>query len=200
MSMRLDMMVDGLRNAVYEVHAEAEPPGPDNPHGNAFFAKQTLLQTEQQAQQLIDPLAGRYWQIVNHGVLNGLGQPVAYKLLPGENVGRLARPEASVSRRAGYMEKHVWVTPYHPAENFPAGDYPNQHPGGDGLPRWTHQNRAIVDTDLVIWYTMGNNHIPRPEDWPVMPVVSTGFTLKPAGFFDRNPTLDVPPGPAAACH
>ncbi len=32
----------------------------------------------------------------------------------------------------------------------------------------------------------------RPEDFPVMPVESTGFTLKPAGFFRGNPGLDVP--------
>jgi primary-amine oxidase len=35
--------------------------------------------------------------------------------------------------------------------------------------------------------------VPRPEDWPVMPVASLGFMLKPVGFFDRNPALDVPP-------
>jgi primary-amine oxidase len=29
----------------------------------------------------------------------------------------------------------------------------------------------------------------------VMPVTRTGFTLKPTGFFDRNPTLDVPAPP-----
>ena len=26
-----------------------------------------------------------------------------------------------------------------------------------------------------------------------MPVVTIGFTLKPVGFFERNPALDVPP-------
>jgi primary-amine oxidase len=26
-----------------------------------------------------------------------------------------------------------------------------------------------------------------------MPVTSVGFALRPHGFFDRNPTLDVPP-------
>ena len=41
-------------------------------------------------------------------------------------------------------------------------------------------------------------HVPRPEDWPVMPVARCGFVLKPTGFFDRNPTLDVPP-PAGHC-
>jgi primary-amine oxidase len=40
--------------------------------------------------------------------------------------------------------------------------------------------------------------MPRLEDWPVMPVARCGFTLKPTGFFDRNPTLDVPP-PSPHC-
>lgn len=31
-----------------------------------------------------------------------------------------------------------------------------------------------------------------------MPVDHTGFVLKPYGFFDQNPTLDVPE-PKAAC-
>ncbi len=35
-----------------------------------------------------------------------------------------------------------------------------------------------------------------PGDWPVMPADRVSFWLKPAGFFDRNPALDVPPTPA----
>ena len=37
-----------------------------------------------------------------------------------------------------------------------------------------------------------------------MPTVSLGFMLKPDGFFDRSPALDVPPSPHAEdgphCH
>ena len=51
----------------------------------------------------------------------------------------------------------------------------------------------------MLWHTFGVTHVPRPEDWPVMPVEYTGFTLIPFGFFDRNPALDVPPS-AAHCH
>jgi primary-amine oxidase len=87
------------------------------------------------------------------------------------------------------------VTPYRADERRAAGDYPNQHHGGDGLPRWTAADRPITDTDVVVWHTFGVTHIPRLEDWPVTPVESTGFTLAPAGFFDRNPALDVPPPP-----
>jgi primary-amine oxidase len=189
---RLDMMVDGLKNSVYEVHTEAEPLGPENPYGNAFFAKSTLLTNEAEAQQLIDPLTCRYWKVVNPNSLNRLGEPVGYKLLPGENAPHFLHPTSSVLKRAGFIDKHLWVTPYAPEERYPAGDYPNQHAGGTGLTDWTQANRSIENTDIVLWYVMNVHHIPRPEEWPVMPVAYVGFTLKPVGFFERNPALDVP--------
>jgi primary-amine oxidase len=91
------------------------------------------------------------------------------------------------------MDHHLWVTRYAPDERYPAGEFPYQHRGGDGLPRWVEADRSIEDTDLVVWYTMNHHHVPRPEDWPVMPAARIGFTLKPWGFFDANPGLDVPP-------
>jgi primary-amine oxidase len=33
-----------------------------------------------------------------------------------------------------------------------------------------------------------------------MPVDVVSFWLKPFGFFDRNPALDVPPTPPDTCH
>jgi len=78
-----------------------------------------------------------------------------------------------------------------------AGEFPNQHAGGDGLPRWTAADRSITETDVVLWYTFGVTHFVRPEDWPVMPVEYTGFLLSPFGFFDRNPAIDLPP---PTCH
>ncbi len=192
-SIRLDMAVDGPANSVYEVETEPVPPGPDNPYANAFRPRRTLLRTESQAQRLIDPFTARHWLVVNPGVLNALGEPVGYKLIPHGNVLPFAHEQASVIRRGGFMTKHLWVTPFASRERFPAGDYPNQHPGGDGLPEWTRKDRPIENTDIVLWYTLGSHHIPRPEDWPVMPVERVGFTLKPFGFFDANPSLDVPP-------
>ena len=199
-NLRLDMMVDGPNNSVYEVHSESEPIGPENPHGNAFFAKATLLSRELEAQQVIDPLAARYWRIVNPAVKNWLDEPVGYTLLPGENTLPFAHPDSNVMQRAGFARKHLWVTPYAAHENFPAGDYPNQHRGGDGLPAWTSNNRSIENTDVVVWYTMNAHHVSRTEDWPVMPVSTIGFTLKPTDFFDRSPALDVPPPAAHGDH
>ena len=52
----------------------------------------------------------------------------------------------------------------------------------------------------MVWYTFGHHHVPRPEDWPVMPVATAGFKLKPVGFFERNPALDVPPSQPDSDH
>ena len=112
----------------------------------------------------------------------------------------LAHPDSSVGKRAGFAQHNLWVTPYRADERRAAGNYPNQHEGGDGLPRWTAADRSLVDTDVVVWYTFGLTHIVRPEDWPVTPVEYTGFLLRPFGFFDRNPALDVPPSEPGPCH
>ena len=199
---RMDMSVDGEANSVFEVNTVAAPPGPDNPHGNAFYAEKTLLGTEHEAQRVIDPMSGRYWMVSNPSAKNALGQPVSYKLMPGENILPFAHPDASIIKRAGFMTKHLWVTPYHRDEIAATGPYPNQHPGGAGLPEYTKNNRSVEDTDVVLWYTLGYHHVPRPEDWPISPVAYCGFSLKPVGFFDTNPVLDVPPSDHCekACH
>ncbi len=197
---RLDMAVDGANNTVVEVDTVVAPAGEGNPYGNAFYARPTALKTEQVAQRLIDPFAARYWQITNPNATNKTGASVAYKLMPGENTLPFAQPESSIAKRGAYMWKHLWVTPYNPKERYPAGEYPNQHQGGDGLPAWTQADRSVENTDLVVWYVMNGNHIGRLEDWPVMPVTNIGFKLKPSGFFDHNPALDVPPSNGAHCH
>jgi len=95
-------------------------------------------------------------------------------------------------QRAGFAKQHLWVTPYTPEEQYAAGDYPNQHAGGAGLPEWTRANRTVENSRIVVWYNVGVHHAPRIEDWPVMPVAHAGFMLRPNGFFTRNPAIDLP--------
>ena len=196
---RLDLEVDGPVNEAFEVSTEPLPAGEDNPWSNGFIPVARRLESEREAQRDVDPASGRYWKFANPGVHNRLGEPVAYKLVPSSTPTMLARPDSSVGRRAGFARHNLWVTPFAPDERRGAGDYPNQHPGGDGLPRWTAQDRPLTGTDIVAWHTFGVTHLPRPEDWPVMPVEYCGFHLMPLGFFDANPSLDVPP-PDGACH
>jgi primary-amine oxidase len=186
---RLDLDVDGGHNEVYEVDVVPDPGSSDH----SFKPHATRLETEQQAQRIVDPAKSRTWKVVNPDVRNGVGEPVAYKLVPGSTPTLLADPSSSVGRRAAFASRNLWVTPYEPGEIRAAGSYPNQSAGGEGLPQWTSADRSLVGTDIVLWHTFGVTHIPRPEDWPVMPVEYAGFSLVPVGFFDRNPALDVPP-------
>jgi primary-amine oxidase len=202
-NMRLDFDLDGVANTVQRVDVVPDPAGDDNPFGNAFQARATPLKSEKEARGKLNLETARTWKIVNPGMKNHIGEPVGYKLLPGDNSVPFASPEAWWRKRARFVDHHVWVTPYESGERYGAGDYPNQSRGGDGLSRWTENDRPIEDTDVVLWYTFGHTHIPRPEDYPVMPTAYIGFTLKPAGFFTANPANDVPPsakkGSAGSC-
>jgi primary-amine oxidase len=191
---RLDLDVDGPANTVYASQSEAVAVGEDNPHGLGLVLRDTPLRTEAEGRQDYDWRAQRGWKVVNDNVGNGLGTPVGYKLVPTGSFPPLLDPSSPAFRRAEAIGHTLWVTPYRPDERWPCGDFPNLSERDAGLPRWTAQDRPIENTDVVLWYVFGIHHITRPEDWPVMPVDTVSFWLKPFGFFDRNPALDVPPG------
>ena len=171
------------------------PPGtPENPWGNAFGTTATLLETELAARRNVDPSRSRTWRIANRC------RPQRRRRADGLQAA--ARVDADAAGPPG-LERGP---PRRLRRAQPVGHAvrPRGAAGGRRLPQpapraapacptWTAQDRPIVDTDIVLWHTFGVTHIPRPEDWPVMPVEYTGFTLVPFGFFDRNPALDVPP-------
>lgn len=191
---RLDMEVDGGGNTVMECDSQAVPLGPKNPNGNAFFVEERPLKSELEAQRCVDFEKMRYWKIVNPNVKNWTGRPTGYKLEAGSAVQPFTHPEGPSGRRAGFAYKHLWVTPFHPDERFPAGDFVHLSKGGEGLPTWTKQDRPVENADLVVWHSFGLHHLPRNEDHPVQPCVLCGFKLMPTGFFDQNPIIDLPPG------
>ena len=197
-SARLDMMIDGQVNAVDEIDVQGSPVGPENPYGNALVQQVTRLSRESEAGRRAAPERDRVWRVSNPEVTNRFGRPVSFTLYPQAAPTLLADPSSSLYARARFATNHLWVTRYDPAHRYSAGDFVNQHPGGGGIPAFIAGDHHIDGADVVLWHTFGPTHFPRPEDWPVMPVSRCGFTLKPTGFFGRNPTLDVPPTHGAA--
>lgn len=128
-----------------------------------------------------------------------MGEPVAYRLHAGATAQLLLHDDSPMRRHAKFAAQQLWVTPYEPSERFAAGDYPWQNRGPDGLPRWTEADRNIDNEDIVVWYVVGAHHVPRVAECPVMPVAKVGFHLMPDGFFDGNPSLDLP-RPRHTCH
>jgi primary-amine oxidase len=190
---RLDLDVDGEANTVYATDSIALETGPGNPYGLAMVERATPLRTEAEGRQDYDWQCQRTWKVSSSTERNALGTPTAYKLVPGGALPALLDPSSPVFERAQVIGHTLWVTPYHPDERWPCGEMPTQSTSDTGLPVWTAQNRPIEDTDVVLWYVFGINHVTRPEEWPVMPVDTVSFWLKPSGFFHRNPALDVAP-------
>ncbi len=192
LSFRLDMEVDGPQNTVYEVDTVPLPLGPENPYHNTFTAQATPIRDESQSGREVNSSAARHWRISNDALENSIGEPPAYALTPGATISMMADERSMIAQRAAFARKQLWVTAYDASERYPGGDYPAQSDPGLGIPAWIAANRPLAQSDVVLWYTVGMNHIVRPEDWPVMPVQRAGFSMKPWGFFAHNPGLDVP--------
>ena len=190
-SYRLDLDVDGAANTVYSM--DSSPISADrNPKGEIFAMSERPLASERAAVSDVSFASARAWRVVNTHQRNALGQFTGYTLVPGAVTPAFARPGSAPLRTAGFIAHQLWVTPYSPNEQYAAGEFQNLGLDNQGLPTWTAADRRLTDTDVVLWYTLGITHIPRPEDWPYMPAHRGGFRLVPTSFFSRDPVLDVP--------
>jgi len=194
---RLDPAIDdpegGRGVVVSEVTVVALPPGPANPAGNGFCTEERTFTDTDDGRGDVDFMAARVWKLKNPACINPITmEPVAYRLIPGPTSALMAQAGSLVRARGNFATRNVWVTPHHDEERFPAGEHVVSSTSCMGLANWTAQNKSLVDADPVLWYSFGVTHIPRIEDFPVMPAESTGFMLKPASFFTMNPAVDLP--------
>src|SRR5262249_38291945 len=111
-NVRLDFDLDGQANSVYQVDVVADPPSAANPYENAFQARETRRLKGKQARPHLNREPARCWKIANENIKTAVGEPVAYKFLPGDNAFPFASKNAWWRKRAGFVNHHVWVTPY----------------------------------------------------------------------------------------
>ena len=189
---RLDLDVDGPTNSLLidRLVPRSLPAG--HPRRSLWVREPSLARREADGQLDMDMHRPALWRVVSASRTNHVGYPTSYQLMAGMNGMTLLSEDDPPRQRAGFINHHLWVTPYEPRERYAAGDYPTLSTPGEGLPKWTTANRAIEGTDIVLWHTIGMHHVVRAEDWPVMPVLWHSFELRPFDFFDRNPALDLP--------
>ncbi len=188
---RLDFDVDGPANSLAVDRLVTERQGDDNPRRSVWRAETEVAQREEDAMRTSSLTAPEFWRVVNPSRLGPTGYPSGY-MVEGHGIKTLLSSDDYMQRRAGFTEHTLWATPMNPRELFAAGDYPTNGVAGQGLPQWTRANRDVENTDIVLWYTTGFHHVARPEDSPILPLELHGFNLVPAGFFDRNPAIDLP--------
>jgi primary-amine oxidase len=190
MTFRIDMDVDGTGNRLVEDRFGVRRLSGEGPRKSLWQVETRPIATEG---PVTTPLNAAQFRIESAGKTNKLGYRTSYQLMPGHSDVSLLAKDDPIQLRAGFSGYTLWASAYASDEKYAAGLYPNQNADVDGLPKWVAAKRPIEDRDLVMWYTVGFRHVPRAEDWPVMPGLWHGFRLRPFNFFDRNPALDVPP-------
>ncbi|HEX6097587.1 MAG TPA: hypothetical protein VF432_14765 [Thermoanaerobaculia bacterium] len=181
-SFRLDLDVDGTDNTVAESEVR---PIPMLNFRNAFGGFETPLTTE--GFRDADLAKARHWEVRS-------ADDRAYAIETRDVAVPYSAPNYEPLLRAAFASHAFWVTRYRDGELYAAGDFPSQGPAGAGLAAFVTPPEPLGDAgaDVVAWQTIGMTHVPRPEDYPVMPTETIGFKLVPHGFFDRNPALDAP--------
>jgi primary-amine oxidase len=200
---RLDLDVDGDENTVMEVDSEALPVSDDNPFGLDLVTNATPVRSEAEAGRDYRWETQRSWKVVNPTRTNRHGTNTAYKLVPTSCFPPMMDPATDQYLRAPVIGHTLWVTRHHDDERWPAGAHPTQSERDEGMTRWIADDEPLEGTDVVLWYVFGIHHITRVEDWPIMPADTVSFWLKPFGFFDQNPSIDVAPSDTAEgdhCH
>ena len=190
MTFRIDMDVDGTGNRLVEDRFGVRRLSGEGPRKSLWQVETRPVATEG---PVTTPLNAAQFRIESAGKTNKQGYRTSYQLMPGHSDVSLLAKDDPIQLRAGFSGYTLWASAYARDEKYAAGLYPNQNADIDGLPKWVAAKRPIEDRDLVMWYTVGFRHVPRAEDWPVMPGLWHGFRLRPFNFFDRNPALDVPP-------
>ena len=187
---RIDFSIEGHQNSVAQVELAQEAQN-RNPYGNAFFVRESLLTSEFLAKKETSADKGRVFWFFNEAKRNSLGHFSGYVLEPKASGRTLSMAPGYLLKKAPFLKHDLWITPYRKGEMHAAGEFPNQQRFGHGLESWTKGNANLRNQDLVAWYTVGVNHIPRAEEWPIMPKHRAGFALRPMGFLTQSPATEV---------
>ena len=191
-SLRVDPALDGHQNRLVYDEVHPMPRSEFNPEGVGYTVKETLVQ--QSTGIDLDNTTNRTFIIQNTNSKNLInGKPVGYKIHMPDFQKMVAVEESYHHKRAEFADHNIYVTRHHDGELYAGGKYTNQSRGGAGVRNWASRNEDVADQDIVLYLQFGLQHIVRIEDWPVMPVEIIKMTLKPVNFFDKNPSLDVPP-------
>lgn len=191
LSFRIDPAIDGHKNSVVYDDVLKLPRDEKNPFGVGFVTDRKFVEKAGHIEQ--SPFTNRSYKIINENVINPVTKtPVGYKVMMPARQMILADDDSFNVKRAKYATKQMWVTKYRDHELFAAGEFTNQSQKDTGIAEWANGVDPVRNEDIVVWATLGFTHIPRVEDFPVMPVEIHNIHIVPNNFFDKNPALDLP--------
>jgi len=192
-SFRIDLDVDGGKN-VLERDTIVPTLIPDAKTRKSIWTVQTDRYAAEGPIAASRQTAGEVWRVINPNITTALGHNPSYEIdvehSPTSVLDRADPPQ----QRASFSGFSLWATQYAEGEDWAAGLYPNLSINDEGLPKFVSNKRSINNQDIVLWATLGARHIPKPEDFPLLPTMWHEVSLRPTNFFDRDPSLTFNPG------
>ncbi|XAR57204.1 Primary-amine oxidase [Bertholletia excelsa] len=190
-SFYLDLDVDGEENSFVKAKMKPMKTNGTSPRKSYWTLDKEIAKTELEARMKLGEAADLV--ITNPNKNTKVGNPIGYKLIPASPINSLLLKDDYPQIRASFSNYQVYVTPYNRSEEWAGGLYPDRSHGNNTLYVWTNRNRNIENKDIVLWHVLGFHHAPAQEDYPVMPILSDGFELRPCNFFDNNAILKMMP-------
>jgi primary-amine oxidase len=193
---RLDLDVDGRDNTMIADRFELKTDATSTTR-KSFWAIASESWTKEGA--LDQPHqthgGGTSWRVANGNTRNALGQNPSYWIQSHGHATSILDPTDTPQARAQFSSSSLWVTHHREGELWAAGTYANVSQQDTGLPVFAKDQDNIINQDLVVWHTMGFRHATRPEDFPILPTFWHETTLRPAFFFDMDPSSGFNPAP-----
>jgi primary-amine oxidase len=191
-NLRLDFDLDGKANAVMENNvrrAHQDDTAGSPPNAAPFRVRHTVFGKAVDAKRHMSHETSRTWTVFNPSVAKSTRSRAGYTVMAMGNASGFL-PRAREGEVTGFTSHQFWVTPYRHGQHYATGSYPNQSKAdyADSLHHYA-DNSSIYDRDIVVWYSLGDTHVPRPEDFPVMSSKRISVSFHPDGFFERNPAL-----------
>ncbi len=190
-SFRLDLDVDGSNNTLVRDSIAMRQLPEGSARRSLWIIETEAIENEGGADSYAEGPGA--WRIVNRAETTGLGHMPSYEIVGGHRVVSRMMAVDRPQDRAAFSAQQLWVSKHDDSQRYAAGTYLNQEEFTGGVPEFVADQADVLDEDLVLWYTVGFNHITRAEDWPVLPTRWHEFTLRPVNFFTRNPAIDLAP-------
>ena len=186
-NLRLDFDVDGTENAVMENNVIRPGSRVNGKQAPSIAMAHTVFGMASEVRRHMNEASARSWTIYNPRVHDQTGRAPGYTLVPMENTEDMFSSPGE-GDASGFTSHHVWVTPYRDGLLYAGGAYPNQAGAKvtDALTSMADDS-PIYDRDIVVWYSLGSTHVPRPEDFPLMSNMKLSVVFRPDGFFPTNP-------------
>ncbi|XP_054794655.1 primary amine oxidase-like [Prosopis cineraria] len=188
----LDLDIDGEENSFVKTDLKTVKVTDGSSKRKSYWIAEAQTLKNESAAMIRLGVSPSELAIVNPNKKTSIGNEVGYRLIPAMPAHPLLFEDDYPQLRGAFTNYNVWVTPYNRSEKWAGGRYVDQSRGEDTLAVWTKKNRNIENKDIVLWHVVGIHHVPAQEDFPIMPLLSTSFELRPTNFFERNAVLKTP--------